>query len=130
MQFNGVIAGAFTEAEYRQALRAIDSGERTAGSTAGLVDALEDFRDEIQPWKDAVTNSLNTLAEVGLRILTTALDLLEKVPGPSDVRDWINEMLGRGEGTGTAAFTTMAALRDWPTKEFDDPMTRRPTTPP
>jgi hypothetical protein len=78
-QFNGQIAMAFAEAEHRGIIRAVQSGERTAGATSGLSDALQDLYDQVQPMKDTVTIVLSTGVEALVRGVSLGLAYMQRI---------------------------------------------------
>lgn len=73
MAFNGNIARAFLETERRDILRNIESGKNTGATTSNLANAWNDLKDEMQPFKDVLTNSLNTIAIAVTMVVKTVV---------------------------------------------------------
>lgn len=101
-QFNASLAGTFARAEVRDIQRSIASGQRTAGTTDRLSESFNDLKDEIQPYGDAVTNSLNLLVGVANRGLAEFLRIAPMVSPMARtlkaIADAINKLSPRPSG--------------------------------
>ncbi len=80
MAFNGAIAGVILRAEQRQIERKIESGTRTSGTTRFLSDGLESLKDEIQPFRDFVSNAIAIPLGVIIRGISLGVKMLSYLP--------------------------------------------------
>lgn len=100
MAFNGVIAGTVLEAERRSMVRKMGEGRRTSGSTQFMSEQLNELSDQIQPFKDAMTNGFNLLAGSVIKQSTLALQVLLTINqhgrNINNIVDLINNALGMG----------------------------------
>jgi hypothetical protein len=69
--FNGTIAAAYAGSEMRDLMRNVQSARSTSGSTAAMIDAFDDLKDELRPIKDATITGINTLAVLLARLVET-----------------------------------------------------------
>jgi hypothetical protein len=76
-EFNGAVAAAYAASEVRDVMRNIQSASATSGSTAAMVDAFDDLKDELQPIKNAATTVVNSIAATSARTAVCALQIAE-----------------------------------------------------
>ena len=122
--FSGVIANAFQEAQVRQAVRDIQSGQRTGNTTKELIDAQQAFEDMLQPYRDLGTNVSNKLATWGQSIENWVFRAVEAGTGIDELVDAINKWIGKMDEEAIekgAAFDMMDGIRQLP-----DRLTKRP----
>lgn len=118
MMFNGQMAGAFMQSEMRDMMRDIKSARGTSGSTSDLMSALSDFKDELRPFGDAVTNTLNRIVQIlllsGTSVIKIAMKIDEFTTGglSSKLLAWLAKQ--EAEAVPTAAFDYMDWLRKLP----------------
>jgi hypothetical protein len=121
--FNGVIAYAMLESERREIVRNIAIGGRTGASTANLTKALDDLKDEVQPYKDLITNGFNNVVALLAVIMTntikagtTMADIAARLAGYGVVVDLIKKWLGGnpGQPVNTPGYDLMNFFRHLP----------------
>lgn len=111
--FNSKIAGAYGEAERRDILRDVESGATTSSSTESLSEAMSNFNDEIQPFKDMVTNGLNTLVSTVVQGLTIAIQIGKTTNAAYMALAAIHDAIYRKDNTELSRFGTfMEDIRD------------------
>lgn len=112
--FSGLLAHTYQQSQVREMLRNIGSAERTGGTTTDLVGALDDLRDDLQPYKDLFTNVSNKIAAFGLKILDGVLKVVEKVTPLDEITDMLNKLMADHDGKKPAAFEMMDSIRKLP----------------
>lgn len=90
-RFNGTLTATFAEENRRGISRAIDSGERTAGTTSELSGSMQRLFDQLQPMKDAMTNTVGSALTIGVKTLSSVLGTLEKMLAVTEILETIAE---------------------------------------
>lgn len=90
-RFNGQVAHAYAVLKRGDILRERASATATAGSTAGLVHAVNQMNDEIRPLKDIATNILNVVGIKLAQIVTTTIAAVKWIPGIAQAVDAIEK---------------------------------------
>ena len=86
-QFNGAIASAVGHSQLRDMQRNIKAGAATGGTTKSLAEALDKFKDNMQPIKNAGANIANTIATGVLQIANGMVAALETIPLMKDAAE-------------------------------------------
>lgn len=114
--FSGVMAEAYLQQERRQILRAIQTGARTGGTVLDLQKSLDEFKDQIQPYKDLLSNIFNEVAAIGLTLGTAAAAMVKHIPvmgtNIGALVAAINAWLGGAPTTDTAGYRLIQHLVD------------------
>ncbi len=99
--YNGTIAAAFIGLEHGRIVRAMGTGAGTAATTAMLARQIGNLEKASQPWQIAATNVANTVATVGIAMMTTQIEILnttmrglisvvERIPGVGAIGAMLN----------------------------------------
>lgn len=84
-QYSETMATVFAQSKTRETIRNIGSAQRTSGTTADLLDSINDIRDAMQPFKDDITNILNRIATGTLETGKTAIEWYRRMHIMDDV---------------------------------------------
>jgi len=121
--FNGQLANTFMESEWREMMRDFRSAGRTAGTTTNLVRALDEFKDDLQPMKDALTNLTNALVTAGVEGANVVYNLAMMATSLDQVVEIANILLGKYDSSEKPP-----ALEMWESIKDRPPGGRRPRT--
>lgn len=117
--YSGQMAGAFTQLKMNDLRRDIQFANRTDSSTKDLAEAVNEFRQELQPIREniaTVTNAFVTgLVKIGT-VIVKGVNLLENLPGIKEVLDLIekeNKEREQKEALPTAEFVDKLKHREF-----------------
>tara|TARA_R110000787_G_scaffold168858_4_gene281597 strand:+ start:91 stop:1191 length:1101 start_codon:yes stop_codon:yes gene_type:complete len=74
-KYNGELQAVSYKKEYRDISRDMSASRATSGSTAGLSDALNDLKDTAQPFLNDMTNIMNQMLTVAVRMLDAIIKI-------------------------------------------------------
>jgi hypothetical protein len=118
------MAQVFAQSDFRDMMRDMNVGERTAGTAGGLADSMADLKDSIAEIKILMQNILNVVAQQIVRALTIMADgvgegldilqgLLDKAATLPVIGEYAKAMadelikMREGEGVGTTAWDVL-----------------------
>lgn len=79
-QYNGAIASAYLKLDVQRRMLNIRTGQNTQGSTTGLVDALAELNEAVQPMKEDLMTVVNGLGIVAAKVGTLMATVSKYLP--------------------------------------------------
>lgn len=77
-EFSGTLAQIYAQADVREIMRALDTGEAIGASVGGLSDAKQDLADSLAPFQNLVTNVSNKAVEGLTRLVNLGVTIAAK----------------------------------------------------